>query len=190
MSRRAFWIRFVVGMVVSVIAGVIILRIGDEKAPLALPSQLGNFALAWGQAFTWWCFTGAVIAAISTLAMFRSGGSEMAGGLQIAFAASVVLVIVLTIWKFVPYPGELSPFSLIVAFLSALFVFGISAFLPETLTVFLLSILLAWIASPNRSAIDIMPDELRERYLADLARRRSNPLYRLSHPFERQPGQS
>jgi hypothetical protein len=164
-ARRIRRIRFVAGILLATVVAILILKYADTQNPAAQPSHLweeGNdFSIT---SLPWWLASGGAIGVVAGLVFFRvEVESQMRRGMAMASCTIVLVAVILAFlsFKMSGYSFTLQQLA-IVAGLDIVEYF-ILATLPALACLALVSMLTSRPA--RRSAVDIMPRELREQYL-------------------------
>ncbi|SRR5579884_1360788 len=165
-------IRFVVGILLATVAAILVLKYGDIQNPVAQPSHLweaGNdFSLT---SLPWWVASGAAIGLVVGLTLFRvEVESQVRRGAAMICSTIVLAAVILAFLAFMEggYTFTLQDFA-IAAGLDIVEYFML-AILPAMACLILVSVLTS--RPTRRSAIEIMPEELRTQYLQRAAQRK------------------
>ncbi len=196
-DRRHYLIRFGIGAILGITAGLVVLFAGDAHIQaLAVSDPQHNYVLYpsqlyvdnnpdWGIGIVWWSASGLAIglmAGLATLRMKQSGTMRFA--LSIAAWTAILMVAFLTWRKFNAYPQDLNLINYLETFAADLAFYAWLAAFPEIFGVIVI-MMIAPFFDKRASGLDIMPDELRVKYLEREAERRKSTFYRLTHPFDR-----
>ncbi len=181
--RRDTLLRFIIAPLLSTVTGIVILRIGDHFSlfgPFSRPSLIEVPTGLIPAIFPWISAVGAAAGAISAItAGFSDNRRNVEQGFTLTALSFVLICLVqtLSIQGLMPITDYLFGVAIrlfyltLIGFLGALFGNLAGAVIVNLL-------------SPRRSALEIMPDELRERFLQEQAARREKALpHRLRHLF-------
>lgn len=165
--------RILVGVVLGTIVGIALLHFGDFEEPAVQPSHIyqpGN--PIWTAGIPYWWLAGAGIGVMAGLASFRYRGRLAALSL-VAAAGGVLGTTFVAAFQSLAQSHEVTLNNLLIEGGIYTGFFVVLTFLPIFLVVVIMSSLFA--RERYRSALDIMPDELRHHYEADLAAEHDKP---------------
>lgn len=168
--------RVALGATLGAAGGIVALRFGDTVDPAVLPShvyQIGNYT--WPAGIIWWWLAGAVIGVCGGAISFRYRGRVSTLSLIAATVAVVAMNLVLAYLALASVNAVSVP-NLLIEWATYTAFFTIITALPILLIVIILSSTFA--LGKSRSALEIMPNELRQPFEAQRARERALPWYR------------
>lgn len=170
-------IRIAIGSVIGVIVAYIILKIGDYNEPAVQPSLLYQEGSGvWVAGFIWWTSAGLAIGLAAGLITVRMETARtFITNAFSALGAIIILVAILSYQRFALSPDQLDLGNYLIVYGSNIVYFMYFATFPAIFGILIAQILIAPFAK-RRSALPIMPDELRERFLQEQAEHKQTPL--------------
>ncbi len=168
-SRLGISLRILLAIALGTIVVILILRYGDQSVPEAAPSHLyqpGN--PAWPAAIIWWSSAGAAAGILAGFVALRVKGSTVGFSLAALFLIDVCVGFILSgVWLHTTGPLMFSDLLKLGAINSFYFI-AVST-VPAVLGLFAGSLTAGAVDAviDRRSALEIMPDELREKYEHD-----------------------
>ncbi len=168
-SRLGVFLRILLAIALGTIVVILILRYGDQSVPEAAPSPLyqpGN--PAWPAAIIWWSSAGAAAGIIAGFVALRIKGSTVGFSLATLFLIDVCVGFILAgVWLHAS--GSLVVSDIVKLGAIDSFYFIAVSTVPAVLGLFAGSLIAGAVdvLIDRRSALEIMPDELREKYEQD-----------------------
>jgi hypothetical protein len=177
-SRVAHALRILIGSVLGTIVGIIILKYGDYYEPAVMPSHLYQTGTSvWVAGLGWWAGAGLAIGFIAGLITLRLNDARtfMTNALSAA-GAFVIMVAILSYQRFDLAPDQLTLVNYLIVYGTNLIYFMYLGTFPALFGILIAQLIIGPFNVKKRSALSIMPDELRERFEHDEAARKQQPI--------------
>jgi len=161
-------VRYFAGILLATVVAILLLKFADGQIPQAEPSHLWEENNPYSLfSLPWWVGSGAVMGVVIGLVLFRVE-SQMQRGVMMLSLAIILVAATLALLTFTGYTISLRAYALAAGF--DILTFFLVATLPALAGLTVTSMLTSRPA--RRSAIEIMPDELREKYMRQQAQQK------------------
>lgn len=177
-SHTAHALRILLGSVVGAIVSIVILKYGDYYQPAVMPSRLYQTGTdVWIGGLIWWGGAGLAIGFIAGLISLRMQDARtFMTNAAAAAGAFLIMIAILSYQRFDLAPDQLTVVNYLIVFGTNLIYFIYLGTFPAIFGILIAQLVISPINIKRRSALDIMPDELRARYQHDEATRKQQPI--------------
>jgi hypothetical protein len=161
-------VRYVAGILLATVVAILFLKFADGQVPKAEPSHLWEENNPYSLfSLPWWVASGALMGVVIGLSLFRMENQMQRGAILLSVAILLVAAILASL-TFTGFTLTLQTYAIAagIDIVSFFLVATLPALAGLTVTSMLTS------RPARRSAIEIMPDELREKYLRQSAQRK------------------